>query len=109
VVFGPGDGLSLRFRADRLPPIRAGERRTFLARMVGYCKDMDLYTALSERVEPLPFAGMSGYPYGPGESPRDREGFEAYRKAWNTRRVTGSFLDPVDLPARTSTVNYPGR
>jgi hypothetical protein len=50
---------------------------------------MDLYTAYPDTVEPLPFHGMSGYPYGPSERyPEDRERQE-YRKQYNTRRIEG--------------------
>jgi hypothetical protein len=50
---------------------------------------MDPYTAFPDTVEPLPFRGMSGYPYGDGEAyPNDPE-HRAYRERWNTRRVYG--------------------
>ena len=85
VIFGSGDGLRVEFREDRLPKLRSGWRRTFLARTGGYCKDMDLYTAHPDRVEPLPFADMSGYPYGPEE--RYPATHDEYRRVWNTRSV----------------------
>ena len=46
----------------------------------GYCKDMDLYTAFPDTVEPLPFHGMSYYPpagageIGAGGGPADARG-----------------------------------
>jgi hypothetical protein len=89
VIFGSGDGISVEFREDRLPKPESGWRRTFLARTRGYCKDMDLYTAHPDSVEPLPFRDMSGYPYGPEEHyPGVRDD---YRKVWNTRRVEKAF------------------
>jgi hypothetical protein len=99
VIFGPGDCLSLRIRAERLPPLPSGKRRTFLAKTQGYCKDMDLYTAHPDRVEPLPFRGMSGYPYDVGTEARqypDSPALRTYRATWNTRRIEGTFLDPVE-------------
>jgi tetratricopeptide (TPR) repeat protein len=69
-VFGAGDEVLIAFRADRLAPPARGMKRTFFLGAVGYCKDMDLYTAASDRVEPLPFASMSAYPPPAGESPR---------------------------------------
>ncbi|MBI4606098.1 MAG: CRTAC1 family protein, partial [Planctomycetes bacterium] len=86
-ILGPGDGLEVEVRADRLPPVAPGMRRTFLARTVGYCKDMDPYTAHPERVEPLPFRAMSGYPYGPAEAHPATPEHETYRRRWNTRVV----------------------
>ena len=52
-----------------------------------YCKDMDLYTAFPDTVEPLPFHGMSEYPYGNDEAyPSDQEHLQ-YLKEYNTRVV----------------------
>jgi hypothetical protein len=39
------------------------------------------------RVDPLPFHGMSRYPYGPAEHYPDNEATRAYRKGYNTRVV----------------------
>jgi hypothetical protein len=89
VIMGRGEELTLRFSAAGFGPIPAGKRRTFILKTDSYCKDMDLYTAYPETVEPLPFHGMSGYPYGPSERyPEDRERQE-YRKQYNTRRIEG--------------------
>ena len=91
VILGPGDGLSVRVREDRLPVLPEGYRRTFLAKTFGYCKDMDLYTAHPDQVEPLPFRGMSGYPFPDGEGyPRDAAHLQ-YLAEWNTREVRGRF------------------
>jgi len=100
VIFGPGDALSLRVRPDSLPPLPQGFRRTFLAKAFGYCKDMDLYTAHPERVEPLPFRAMSGYPFQGGEEYPATPQNEGYRRTWNTRRIRGTYLDGVEkLPS----------
>ena len=37
--------------------------RSFILVSHAYCKDMDLYTATPQTLEPLPFRGMSRYPY----------------------------------------------
>ncbi len=95
-ILGPGDRLSLRVRADRLPPLEPGMKRTFFAKTIGYCKDMDLYTAHPDRVEPLPFQAMKAYPYPMGESYPERRELESYRKEWNTRVVEGTFMDGFD-------------
>ena len=57
---------------------------------------MDLYTAHPERVEPLPFAAMSGYPYAPDESYPSSPALLRYRQLWNTRVVEGTFFDGFD-------------
>jgi hypothetical protein len=48
---------------------------------------MDLYTAYPETVEPLPFHGMSTYPYGPDEAYPEDEKRLQYHQEFNTRRI----------------------
>jgi hypothetical protein len=71
-VMGEGDEVVLGFAADALPPLPEGWKRTFFLGAVGYCKDMDLYTAGGDRVEPLPYRAMASYP-PPEPSPAARE------------------------------------
>ena len=87
VIFGKGEELTLRYRASDLPAPRPGERRTFLLYTVGFCKDMDPYTAFPDTVEPLPFRAMSNYPYPQSERYPGGEEHRRYRREWNTRRV----------------------
>ncbi len=87
VIMGHGEEVTLRFPADAFRPVAEGRRRTFILKTDSYCKDMDLYTAHSDAVEPLPFHAMSGYPYGPNEHYPDNEKTRAYRRLFNTRRV----------------------
>jgi hypothetical protein len=89
VIMGHGEELTLRFPADAFGPVPAGCRRTFLLKADSYCKDMDLYTAYPDTVEPLPFHGMSGYPYGAGEAYPDNEQTRRYRAEYNTRTIRG--------------------
>jgi hypothetical protein len=83
VVMGSGDELRLEFPAGG--PAPAGWRRDFLLLVDGWAKDGDANTAYSQSVEPLPFHGMSQYPYGAGESYPDTPAHRAYRKRYNTR------------------------
>ena len=87
VLMGRGDELTLRFLVDEFGPIAPGHRRTFLAKFDVYTKDMDLYSACSDNVEPLPFHGMRSYPYGSEESYPQNTKTRDYRRRFNTRRV----------------------
>jgi hypothetical protein len=85
VIFGPGDELVLRFDAGSLPPLPPGWVRDFIFYAHGWVKDGDLNTALSDRVTPLPFQGMSAYPYPESQHyPRTPE-LERYQRTYNTR------------------------
>ena len=87
VIFGAGDEVTLRFDATAAPALPEGWRRDFLLRSVGYDKDGDLNTTYGQTVLPLPFAAMSGYPYGPEESYPDDEVHRRYQEKYNTRWV----------------------
>lgn len=87
VIMGHGDEVTLRFPVAAFGPVSPGCRRTFLLKTDSYCKDMDLHTAHPDRVEPLPFHAMSGYPYGPGEHYPDTAKAREYRQRFNTRKV----------------------
>jgi hypothetical protein len=86
-IFGKGEEVALRFDPSGLPALAPGRARTFFLRLDGYCKDMDPYTGRSEAVEPLPFHGMTNYPYPATETYPDTPEHREYRARWNTRRV----------------------
>lgn len=86
-ILGRGEEVTLRFPADAFGPVPEGCRRSFLLKTDSFCKDMDLHTAYPDTVEPLPFHGMSGYPYGADEEYPENEKTERYRREFNTRRV----------------------
>jgi hypothetical protein len=85
LVMGSGDEARLAFDAAALPPVRAGWRRDFLLLVDGWAKDGDANTAFSQTVEPLPFHGMSSYPYPAGERFPDNPVHNLYREMYNTR------------------------
>jgi tetratricopeptide (TPR) repeat protein len=89
VIMGHGEELTLRFAVDSFGPVPPDCRRSFLLKADSYCKDMDLYTAYPDTLEPLPFHGMSSYPYGPDERYPDTEKTRDYRRRYNTRVITG--------------------
>ena len=87
VIMNAGDEMTVEFDADKLPPLQDGWDRSFILYSDGWDKDGDINTLHSQTVEPLPFHGMSAYPYPEGESyPSDPEHLR-HRLEYNTRRV----------------------
>ena len=88
VITNAGDEITIGFLVSRSPGLKKGWKRDFMIYNVGWVKDGDLNTAGGNTVEPLPFHGMSSYPYGAGEAyPSDKESVK-YLKEYNTRLVT---------------------
>ncbi|MDE3167403.1 MAG: hypothetical protein KGN36_16495, partial [Acidobacteriota bacterium] len=85
LIMGSGDEVALRFDPRALPPLPAGWKRDFLLLVDGWAKDADANTAYSQTVEPLPFHGMSSYPYPAGEHYPDDPVHSGYRREYNTR------------------------
>jgi Flp pilus assembly protein TadD len=85
VIFGAGDCLTARFDARGLPPLPAGWTRDWLVYLDGWAKDRDPNTTAAERVEPLPFHGMSAYPPPAGEGFPWDDARRAWDREWNTR------------------------
>jgi hypothetical protein len=106
VISRPGDEISLSFDARKLPPIRAGWTRTFLLYADGYSKEMDINSASPDQVSPLPFHGMTKYPYPDTESYPMTAARRAYFEKYNTRFVKGEVpsIDTVLL----ETLKLPG-
>jgi hypothetical protein len=88
VISRPGDEISLSFDARRLPPLPAGWTRTFLLYADGFSKEMDINSASPDQVSPLPFHGMSRYPYQLPERYPITAARRAYFERYNTRLVT---------------------
>jgi hypothetical protein len=85
ILMGSGDELRLVFDASAIPPPPAGWTREFLLKVDGWAKDRDANTAYSQTVTPLPFHGMSRYPYPDNEHfPNDAE-HQRYQQDYNTR------------------------
>jgi hypothetical protein len=96
VIAAPGDEIALTFDATGLASLPAGMTRTFLLQADGFSKEMDLNSSSPDLVEPLPFHGMSQYPYPASERPRDTPAMQQYRAHYNTRRIHKS-LPPLLL------------
>ena len=90
VISRPGDELALSFTAAKLPPLPKGWTRTFLLYADGFSKEMDINSASPDQVGPLPFHGMSKYPYSWPERYPLTEKRERYLETCNTRIVTSS-------------------
>ena len=88
VVSRPGDEISLSFNASALPPLPAGWTRTFLLYADGFSKEMDINSASPDQLAPLPFHGMSRYPYSWPEHYPLTEERRKYIEKYNTRIVT---------------------
>jgi len=82
---GSGDELALQFDAGRLPALKPGWRRDYLLRVEGWAKDRDANTAFSQSVDPLPFHGMSRYPYPASEHYPEDADHQRYLREYNTR------------------------
>ncbi len=88
VISRPGDELVLSFAADKLPRLPEGWTRTFLLYADGFSKEMDINSASPDQVGPLPFHGMSKYPYEWPERYPLTEKRRRYLEKYNTRVVT---------------------
>jgi len=88
VIMAPGDEVTLTFDAHAPPPPPArGWTRDFLLYTDAWLKDADRNTAMGGTVAPLPFHGMSRYPYGSDEAYPTDPAHRRYMEAYNTRRV----------------------
>lgn len=92
VIMLHGDEISLEFDGRSLPARPPGWRRDFLAYADGFGKDMDIHSARPETIEPLPFHGMSAYPYPETERYPTDERHREYRRRYNRRR----YVDPLE-------------
>jgi hypothetical protein len=92
-IFGSGDELTMRFDARQLSPLPEGWVRDYIFFVDGWVKDGDLNTKYSETIEPLPFHGMSGYPYPASEAYPHSPELQDYMDNFNTRpsvKTTGT-------------------
>ncbi len=76
-----GDIVELAFDASGLPVLQKGWVRDYCLTTIGWVKDADMNQAVRETVGPLPFHGMSRYPYPNTESHPHPD----FVKEWFTR------------------------
>ena len=91
VIARPGDEIALSFDATGAPPLRPRWSRTFLLYADGFSKEMNIWSATPDALGPLPFHGMTRYPYAATEQyPFDgahREYLERFNTRWVPRTV----------------------
>lgn len=94
VISKTGDEIVLAF--DALPDPRKGMKRTFLLYADGYSKEMDINSGSPDAVHPLPFKGMTRYPYkAPERFPMTEEKQRIYDEY--TTRVGRRALPQVEV------------
>lgn len=93
-IMATGDEIAAKFEPR---PAAGGMERTYFLHAVGWVKDADYSTAFSQSVEPLPFRGMSAYPYGPDEAYPLTDANVDYLLEYNTR-IIGRPNEPLRAP-----------
>ncbi len=88
IIANAGDETSISFNAADAGELPEGWKRDFLLYSVGWVKDGDMNTAEGNRVKPLPFHGMSAYPYADPDAYPLTPKLESYHKKYNTREVS---------------------
>ena len=88
IISNAGDEVSIAFDATSLPVLPNGWTRDYVIYSVGWVKDGDLNTANGNTVGPLPYHGLSQYPYGVNDSYPENLILQQYHEEYNTRQVT---------------------
>lgn len=90
-LLGAGDEMEVRFKATSTE-LPVGWKRDFILHNVGWDKDADLNTVFGQTVNPLPFAGMVGYPDPNG--PTEQQPFAAQTRQQSRAAFWRAFLKP---------------
>lgn len=85
VITRSGDEIEAFFEVGGLPELPHGWVRDYLVYVDGFGKDMDINSSAPDYIGPLPFHGMSAYPYPDSENYPDDEAHRRYLREWNTR------------------------
>lgn len=88
-VLGTGDEITVKFRLAE-QPLPPGWKRDFLLHNIGWDKDADLNTVYGQTVEPLPFQGMTGYPFAPAETFPQAEAHQQFEARYQVREQNDS-------------------
>jgi hypothetical protein len=89
VIGRQADQIQLLFPSDGLEPPAPGMIRDYFVFVADWFKDIDgnWGYGFPFTVDPLPFIGMSGFPYTSAESYPYDEAHLAYLREWNTRVI----------------------
>jgi hypothetical protein len=101
VILHHGDEISVNFQ---YLPVEEGMERDFFLYSWGYYKGRDYATGST--VEPLPFYGMSTYPYPGNESYPSDSDHARYLKEYNTREYSNQVSDSEPSKHRTIYTDY---
>ncbi|MEM6455000.1 MAG: tetratricopeptide repeat protein [Acidobacteriota bacterium] len=101
-IFGAGDEMLLHFDADALPPLAEGWQRNYLFFVAGWAKDGDANTGHGDNVAPLPFRGMTHYPYGPNDAYPAREDLQRDLETYHVRPALRLLRPLADDVTRTA-------
>ena len=94
VITRSGDEIEALFEVDHLPPLPEGWIRDYLVFVDGFGKDMDINSASPDHVGPLPFHGMTSFPYTDREKYPETSIHQKYLKTWNTR-IVKEWIPPI--------------
>ena len=104
IIANAGDETTIGFDAAKFPQLKDGWKRDFLIYSVGWVKDGDLNTSTGQTVTPLPFHGMSHYPYPENEHYPTTKQHHSYQEKYNTRKEEASSFQSF-LSKRSSDTN----
>jgi hypothetical protein len=84
-----GDKISLKFPTSDIPDLQNGMKRSTFLFVACWFKDTpdNWGYGFEFTVDPLPFRGMSGFPYPSTESYPSTEEYIQYLSEWNTRTI----------------------
>lgn len=87
VIMAPGDETTIEFDASSDSALPKGWKRDFLLYTDGWIKDSDLNTAHGTTVGPLPYHGVTSYPYARGDAYPNDSTHQRYLREYDTRVV----------------------
>ena len=95
-ILASGDRIRIEYDASVLPPLPEGWVRSWCLTTEGWVKDADMNQAVRECVGPLPFHGMSKYPY---DESKESHPHPDFIEEWLTRPAR-RLVNPEALGAK---------
>jgi hypothetical protein len=91
VITRSGDEMEILFDVRHLEGLPQGWTRDYLIYVDGFGKDMDPNSGTPNFLGPLPFHGMTRFPYAENERYPDSKLHQEYLREWNTRHYYRPF------------------